>query len=121
MAKGPVFEETAVLSGHEKAVVSVKFKPGDGSLVASASADASAKIWSPQRSECVSTLRGHAQGICDVAWNSAGTYICTASDDHTLKLWVRAWRRMGAHGAAWACPRANKQLPNCILRGFLTH
>ncbi|KAG1665418.1 hypothetical protein FOA52_005760 [Chlamydomonas sp. UWO 241] len=87
MAKRPAFEETAVLSGHEKAVVSVKFKPGDGSLVASASADASAKIWSPQRSECVSTLRGHAQGICDVAWNSAGTYLCTASDDHTLKLW----------------------------------
>lgn len=29
----------------------------------------------------------NAQGISDIAWSSAGNYLCTASDDHTLKLW----------------------------------
>ncbi len=86
----PPFGEALVLSGHSKAVVSCKICPGGGSRVATASADATAKIWDIQsEGQCASTLSGHSQGINDVAWNVTGNYICTASDDHTLKLWVR--------------------------------
>ena len=83
------FEEVNVLSGHSKAVVSCKICPGENSqLVASASADASAKIWCMDDGQCRATLIGHKEGICDLAWTATGSYICTASDDHTLKLWV---------------------------------
>jgi COMPASS component SWD3 len=82
------FEQASVLSGHAKAVVSCKFHPRDGSQLASASADGTAKIWDVASGECRATLAGHAHGICDVAWSRSGSYLCTASDDHTLKLWV---------------------------------
>ena len=82
------FQETKVLAGHSKAVVSCKVCPHEGGLVASASADATAKIWDMESGHCRATLSGHALGICDVAWNATGNCLCTASDDHTLKLWV---------------------------------
>jgi WD40 repeat protein len=28
-----------------------------------------------------------AQGLSDVAWERSGRYLCTASDDQTLRLW----------------------------------
>ena len=77
-----------MLVGHNKAVVSCKFKPRDGSRIVSAGADSTAKIWNVDSGECTATLSGHSQGICDVAWSSRGTYLCTASDDQTLKIWV---------------------------------
>ena len=85
------FEEVNVLTGHSKAVVSCKICPNKNSqLVASASADASVKIWDMDDGQCRATLIGHKEGICDLAWTATtGNYICTASDDHTLKLWVR--------------------------------
>lgn len=97
MAKD-LFEQASVLEGHKKAVVSVKFRPCDGGLVASASADKSARIWDVDSGECRATLEGHPQGICDVAWNATGNYLCTASDDHTLKLWVRRCIHGHVHG-----------------------
>jgi COMPASS component SWD3 len=33
------------------------------------------------------TFEGHAQGVSDAAWSSTGDYICTASDDRTIKVW----------------------------------
>lgn len=77
-----------MLVGHSRAVVSCKFKPRDGSRIVSAGADSTAKIWNVDSGECTATLSGHSQGICDVAWSSRGTYLCTASDDQTLKIWV---------------------------------
>ena len=85
------FVESNVLTGHSKAVVSCKICPRNSQLVASASADASAKIWDMDDGQCRATLNGHKEGICDLAWTAAGDYICTASDDHTLKLWVSWW------------------------------
>lgn len=83
------FSETHVLSGHSKAVVSCKICPdGNSQLVASASADATVKIWDMNDGQCKATLSGHKEGICDLAWTATGNYICSASDDHTLKLWV---------------------------------
>lgn len=75
---------------HSQAVSSVKFSPRTGTLIATASADKTVKIWRSDTGELVQTLEGHEQGISDVAWAMAENYLCTASDDHTLKLWDAA-------------------------------
>jgi len=33
------------------------------------------------------TLEGHTQGISDISWSSDSRYICSASDDKTIKIW----------------------------------
>ena len=89
------FAQSSVLTGHTRAVVACRINP-NGNLIASASADGTAKIWDMDSGECRSTLNGHAQGICDVTWSASGDYLCTASDDHTLKLWVGSRRELGS-------------------------
>ena len=32
-------------------------------------------------------LRGHEYGISDIAWSSDSKYICSASDDKTIRIW----------------------------------
>lgn len=97
----PKFAHHSTLSGHSKAVASVKFSPGEGKLIASASADKGAKIWDWSTGECVRTLQGHSQGLSDVCWNRQGNYLCTASDDFTLRLWDvetgRSLRTLAGH------------------------
>ena len=79
---------SSIQQAHEShAVASVKFSPSTGSLLATASADKTVKVWRTDTGELVQTLRGHTQGISDVAWTLAENYLCSASDDHTLKLW----------------------------------
>ena len=33
------------------------------------------------------TLKGHEEGISDIAWSSDGQYIASASDDKTVRIW----------------------------------
>ena len=75
-------------------------------IVCSASADGTAKIWEltqehikvlytrsdlPGKSiftlPCAISFIGHSRGINDLAWNTSGDYIATASDDQTARLW----------------------------------
>jgi COMPASS component SWD3 len=41
----------------------------------------------PATMEPLATLRGHDQGISDVAWSRDGAYLVSASDDRTLRVW----------------------------------
>jgi len=93
---------------HKKAISSVSFAPNlsnkSSALLCSASADGTAKIWSLSQehmglgcrvsgSKSVFTLpvtanfSGHSRGINDVAWSRNATYIATASDDKSARLW----------------------------------
>lgn len=79
-------------------------------LCASASADASVKVWdithsmisnlssssvgeeeehfkNSQLMKPIQCLYGHTRGINDVVWSRTSSYIATASDDKTLRLW----------------------------------
>ena len=49
--------------------------------------DRTIKIWDPEIGEIVHTLKGHEEGISDIAWSSDGQYIASASDDKTVRIW----------------------------------
>ena len=52
------YQQKHVLRGHSKSVVSVKFSP-NGLWLASASADATLKIWDVQSGQLLRTCEGH--------------------------------------------------------------
>ncbi|HAJ59496.1 MAG TPA: type IV secretion protein Rhs [Cyanobacteria bacterium UBA8543] len=72
------------LMGHTSIVYSVTFSP-DGSIVASASDDATVKLWS-QQGKLLHTLR-HDDTVRSVVFSPDGSMIASASDDKTVKLW----------------------------------
>ncbi|PWN22657.1 WD40 repeat-like protein [Microstroma glucosiphilum] len=80
------YSHVYTLLGHTRAISSLSFSP-DGTLLASASADKTVRIWSLRTGQLVETLKGHGGGISDVAWSPCGRYLATASDDKTVGVW----------------------------------
>lgn len=77
------------LGGHSLAVLGVEFSP-DGAVLATASADRTAKLWDMRSGQLVTTLTGHAAEVDSVSFSHDGRFIATASYDLTVKVWDRA-------------------------------
>ena len=75
------------LAEHKQPVNSVSFSP-DGDLIASASDDATIKLWTSYGNE-VATLTGHGGAVYSVSFSPNGKILASASDDGTVKLWSR--------------------------------
>jgi WD40 repeat protein len=74
------------LQGHTNGIAAVAFSP-DGQLIATASADGTAKIWNTLTGKLLHTLQGHTSWIPAVAFSPDGQLIATASADGTAKIW----------------------------------
>jgi tetratricopeptide (TPR) repeat protein len=79
-------EKPRVLSGHESPVYMVSFSP-DGSTLASAGQDGTAKIWNTATGQVVQTLKGHKGEVFVVAFSPAGKWVATAGWDRTVRVW----------------------------------
>ncbi|KAL1748896.1 WD40-repeat-containing domain protein [Schizophyllum fasciatum] len=84
----PHYTTRYILTGHARSISAVKFSP-DGKLLASCgqAADKTIKIWDTENGEILHTLKGHEEGVSDIAWSNDGAYLASASDDKTIRTW----------------------------------
>lgn len=74
------------LTGHNHGVSGIAFNQ-DGSLVATASGDGTARLWDASSRETVVELIGHSGAVSDVAFSPVGHLVATASNDGSARVW----------------------------------
>ncbi|KAJ7074078.1 WD40-repeat-containing domain protein [Mycena amicta] len=75
-----------VLTGHRSPITRVAFHP-QYSILASASEDATVKIWDWETGEFERTLKGHTKAVMDVDFDHKGQLLVTCSTDLFIKIW----------------------------------
>ena len=73
------------LIGHGSGVQSAAWSP-DGTKVATASLDRTARVWDSVSGSTLLTLTGHTDNVYSVAWSPDGTKLATASGDLTARV-----------------------------------
>jgi WD40 repeat protein len=67
----------------------VCFSP-DGTRLASASQDATVKVWDTAAGHEALSLKGHTGAVNSVCFSPDGTRLASASQDATVKVWSAA-------------------------------
>jgi WD40 repeat protein len=75
-----------ILRGHTDEVSAVTFSP-DGTRVATASQDSTARIWNARTGSSTDPLSGHTGALTALAFNQDGSRLATASTDTDLRIW----------------------------------
>ncbi|MDE0187011.1 MAG: hypothetical protein OXP71_16340 [Candidatus Poribacteria bacterium] len=91
------FAQEPVILKHGDTVHSVAFSPRDSSLIASAGADNTIKLWN-LRQNSVKTLGNHEGTVNSVAFSPDGKTLVSGSDDSTVKAWeISGWQEIASH------------------------
>ncbi len=78
--------QVLTINGHTDQIFWVAVSP-DGKLIATASADRTARIWDSQSGAEVRQLVGHASDVRTVAFSPDGKLIGTGGGDGTVRIW----------------------------------
>ena len=79
-------QEINRIQGHEKNITALSFS-NDSIMLATASEDRTAKVWSVPDGRLITSLKGHAKGLTSVSFSPDGKMLATASKDGTAKIW----------------------------------
>ncbi|KAF1850393.1 WD40 repeat-like protein [Cucurbitaria berberidis CBS 394.84] len=83
------------LTGHTNVISSIAFS-NDGSLLASAACDNTARLWSTATGSSRGVLKGHTKSVWGIEFGPAGQHVVTASEDGTVRVWeLRGEKRPG--------------------------
>ena len=82
-----MYQEYVSLLGHEKGISCVKFKPDNGYVLASSSADSRICLWNTEQGRKLDNLLGHVGEVSEISWSKSRPFLISASDDFTCKLW----------------------------------
>lgn len=94
--------ELLTLRGHTGRVYGVAYSP-DGKLLATTSADGTAKLWDALAGRELATLKGHVGGdVNAVAFAPDGKSFATSGDDRTVRIWDTQTRLLRATCATHA-------------------
>ena len=74
---------STILSGHEDSVRSAQFSP-DGTRIATASDDNTARVWDAATGQPLATLAGHGSYVRSAQFSPDGKRLVTASYDETM-------------------------------------
>ncbi|KAL7423272.1 Lissencephaly-1 [Cryptotrichosporon argae] len=74
------------LTSHRAPITRVAFHP-TWTVLASASEDATVKVWDWDGGELERTIKGHTKAVTDVDFDPKGNLMVTCSSDLTIKLW----------------------------------
>ena len=69
------------------AVITLAWSPGDGTHVASGSADNTVRIWNSGNGSTIYTYGAHNAAVNALVWSPDGVLIASASDDRTVQVW----------------------------------
>lgn len=81
------YENIRTLRGHENTVSAVRFLTPTGCHLASASRDASIRIWDVLTGYCVKTIRTEGEWIRDVSPSFDGVYLVSGGNDRVATVW----------------------------------
>lgn len=82
----PAQEPLTALKGHADTVTAISFSP-DGGVLASASADHTARLWSMATASQLHVLSGHQSALTAVSFGPDGDLLATGARDGEVRLW----------------------------------
>jgi len=85
-AKGKL-KKIKTFQEHQGFVMQIRWSPKDPNVFASASLDATVKLWNQNASSSNLTLKDHEAGVNSVDFHRTSNLLISGSDDHKIKVW----------------------------------